>query len=90
VEVFFPNLNGPPAGFSLEDVQTNLIMPEPTHFLSKNLPIVSIIRPTATENAAMNAVAGLAADGLFIGQSREFFEFVQDLAAEADAARRER
>ena len=90
VEVFFPNLNAPPAGFNLDDVQTNLIMPEPTHFLNKNLPIVSIIRPTATENAAMAAINGFASDGLFIGQSKEFFEFVQDLAAEADAARRER
>jgi len=27
------------------------------------------------------------ADGLFIGQTKEFFEFLQDLAAEADAAR---
>ena len=90
VEVFFPNLNAPPAGFNLVDVQTNLIMPEPTHFLSKNFPIVSIIRPTETRLAATDAVAGLAADGLFIGQSKEFFEFMQDLAAEADAARRER
>jgi hypothetical protein len=90
VSVFFPNLNQPPAGFKLEDVQTNLIMPEPTHFLNKNFPIVSIIRPTETHMAATNAVAGLAADGLFIGQSKEFFEFMQDLAAEADAARHER
>ena len=90
VVVSFPNLNQPPAGFNLVDTQTNLIMPEPTHFLSKNFPIVSIIRPTATEHAAMNAVAGLAADGLFIGQSKEFFEFMQDLASETDAARRER
>jgi hypothetical protein len=90
VTVSFPNLNQPPAGFNLVDTQTNLIMPEPTHFLSKNFPIVSIIRPTETRLAAANAVAGLAADGLFIGQSKEFFEFMQDLAAEADAARRER
>jgi hypothetical protein len=90
VVVTFPNLNQPPAGFKLDDVQTNLIMPEPTHFLNKNFPIVSIIRPTETKNAAMGAVAGLAADGLFIGQSKEFMEFLQDLASEADAARRER
>lgn len=90
VSVTFPNLNQPPAGFKLEDVQTNLIMPEPTHFLNKSFPIVSIIRPTETHMAATNAVAGLAADGLFIGQTKEFFEFMQDLAAEADAAPRER
>lgn len=90
IEVTFPNLNQPPAGFKLEEVQTNLIMPEPTHFLSKSLPIVSIIRPTETKGAAMGALASFAGDGLFIGQSKEFMEFLQDLAAEADAARRER
>jgi hypothetical protein len=30
-----------------------------------------------------------AAMGLFIGQSPQFFEFMRELAAEADAARRE-
>jgi hypothetical protein len=65
-------------------------MPEPTHLLTKNLPIVSIIRPTETKGAAMGAVTSLATDGLFIGQSKEFMEFLQDLASEADAARRER
>jgi hypothetical protein len=90
VVVTFPNLNQPPAGFKLEDVQTNLIMPEPTHLLTKNLPIVSIIRPTETKGAAMGAVRSFATDGLFIGQSNEFMEFLQDLASEADAARRER
>ena len=87
VMVSFPNLNQPPAGFNLEDVQTNLIMPEPTVFLNKKFPTVSIIRPTATKGAAMGAVKSLVADGLFIGQTKEFFEFLQDLAAEADAAR---
>ncbi|HET7440532.1 MAG TPA: twin-arginine translocation signal domain-containing protein [Terriglobales bacterium] len=90
IEVSFPNLNQPPAGFDLVETQTNLIMPEPTHLLSKSLPIVSIIRPTETKNAAMGAVNSFATDGLFIGQSKEFMEFLQDLAAEADAARRER
>jgi len=75
------------AGFNLEDVQTNLIMLEPTVFLNKKFPTVSIIRPTATKGAAMGAVKNLMADGLFIGQTKEFFEFLQDLAAEADAAR---
>jgi hypothetical protein len=36
----------------------------------------------------MNAAAALAADGLFIGQSKQFFETLRDLAADADAARR--
>jgi hypothetical protein len=86
VKVTFPNLNVSP--FGGEDFQTNLIMPEPTAFLSKKLPAVSIIRPTATKGAAMAALASLTADGLFIGQSREFFAYLRDLAEEADDARR--
>jgi hypothetical protein len=70
-------------------LQKNLIMPEPTIFLNKKFPIVSIIRPTETKGAAMGAVKGLTADGLFIGQSPEFFELLRDLAEDADEARRE-
>jgi len=70
-------------------LQSNLIMPEPTPFLSKNFPICSIIRPTNTRGAAMGAVKALTADGLFIGQQSGFFEFLRELAEEADAARRE-
>src|SRR5215467_7750626 len=84
--ISFPDLNSPP--FGGEDFQTNLIMPEPTVFLNKSLPACSIIRPTATQGAAMDAAAGLTADGLFIGQSAAFFEFLHELAAAADAARR--
>jgi hypothetical protein len=87
VKVTFPDLNSPP--FGGEDFQTNLIMPEPTVFLNKHLPACSIIRPTETKGAAMAALASLTADGLFIGQSKAFFEFVRDLAESADAARRE-
>ena len=81
----FPDLNAPP--FGGEAFQTNLIMPEPTIFLDRKFPIVSIIRPTETEGAAMGAVNSLAADGLFIGQSPEFFAVVTGLAKAADAAR---
>jgi hypothetical protein len=87
VKVTFPNLNSPP--FGGEDFQTNLIMPEPTAFLSKQFPACSIIRPTATEGAAMEALKGLTADGLFIGQSPTFFQFLRELAEGADAARRD-
>jgi hypothetical protein len=87
VKVTFPDLNSPPLGG--EDFQTNLIMPEPTVFLSKQLPACSIIRPTATNGAAMGALQSLTADGLFIGQSKAFFTFLRDLAENADAARRE-
>ena len=77
------------ARFSTEDFKTNLIMPEPTVFLSKHFPPCSIIRPTETRNAAMGAAKALTADGLFIGQSPAFFVLLQDLASDADAARRE-
>jgi hypothetical protein len=87
VKVTFPDLNSPP--FGGEDFQTNLIMPEPTVFLSKNLPACSIIRPTNTKGAAMGALQGLTADGLFLGQSKEFFSFMLELAEAADKAERE-
>jgi hypothetical protein len=62
-------------------------MPEPTIFLDRKFPIVSIIRPTQTDGAAMGALKALTADGLFIGQSPEFFTILTDLANAADAAR---
>ncbi len=80
----FPDLNSPP--FGGEDFQTNLIMPEPTIFLSRKFPPVSIVRPTSTAGAAMGAVKALTDDGLFIGQSKEFFATLQLLAQQADAA----
>jgi hypothetical protein len=79
----FPDLNG-----HSELLQTNLIMPEPTVFLDRKFPICSIIRPTQTEGAAMGAANALAASGLFIGQSAEFFGALKGLAQAADAARR--
>ena len=72
-----------------ESLQSNLIMPEPTVFLSKKFPACSIIRPTASHKIASGAVKALTADGLFRGQSPDFFEFLNDLAAEADEAQRE-
>jgi hypothetical protein len=76
-------------GSTDELLQANLIMPEPCPFLSRKLPICSIIRPTETKGAAMGAVKALTADGLFIGQSEDFFELLADLATDADKARRE-
>jgi hypothetical protein len=70
-------------------LQANLIMPEPCPFLSRKFPICSIIRPTKTKGAAMGAAAALTADGVFIGQSQEFFDLIRDLARDADAAKRE-
>jgi Ferritin-like domain len=77
----FPNLNA-----DGELLQTNLIMPEPTIFLDRKFPIVSIIRPTETNGAAMAALNALTADGLFIGQPPAFSAFLTQLAQAADAA----
>jgi len=84
----FPDLNAPP--FGGEDFQTNLIMPEPTVFLSRKFPPVSIIRPTeiAGSGGAVATIKSFTADGLFIGQSKEFFALLNELAKQADAVRR--
>ena len=72
-----------------ESLQANLIMPEPTPFLDRKFPIVSIIRPTETKGAAMAAVKALTDDGLFIGQKNpKFFDLLHDLAEDADEAQR--
>jgi Ferritin-like domain len=82
----FPDLNSPP--FGGEDFQTNLIMPEPTIFLSRMFPVCSIIRPTETEGAATGAAHFLTNSGLFLGQSKAFFDLLFSLAAAADSAQR--
>ena len=90
VKVTFPDLNaGPfPSGFTSEDFQTSLIMPEPCPFISRKLPPCSVIRPTETKGVAVGALKFLTDMGLFIGQSAGFFALMRDLAEEADAARR--
>jgi hypothetical protein len=70
-----------------EDFETELVMPEPTIFLSREFPICSIIRGTETKGAATAAVKALTANGLFIGQSPAFFGVLQGLSEAADAAR---
>jgi hypothetical protein len=81
----FPDLNEPPP--PNEEFKTNLIMPEPTVFLRKSLPIVSIVRPTNTHGVATSVAEFLTAMGLFKGQSTGFFEALESLAREADAAK---
>jgi hypothetical protein len=83
------NLEFPELKTAGEELKANLIMPEATEFLRKGLPACSIIRPTQTQGAAMGAVKALSEDGLFRGQSEDFFDFIEELAAEADAASRE-
>jgi Ferritin-like domain len=94
--VTFPNLNDPThTAAQADDLQTNLIMPEPTIFLNKKFGPVSIIRPTETENAAKAALQSLIDDGLFIGHTSKsgksdgFVEKLRELAADADEARRQ-
>jgi hypothetical protein len=53
------------------------------------LPQVAIIRLLTDKFAgAVAATAGFIADGLFIGQSRQFLATLEQLAYEADAAHR--
>jgi hypothetical protein len=81
----FPNLNNSGG----EATQTNLILPEPCEFIP-GLPACSVVRPTIDALAgARAAVKAFTDDGLFDGQSPGFFAFIQRLAREADAARRE-
>jgi hypothetical protein len=81
----FPDLNA----HGGEATQTNLILPEPCEFLNKDLPACSVVRPTLDVNAgAVAAFKGLTADGLFKGQSAEFFRTIMRLARAADAAQR--
>jgi Ferritin-like domain len=82
VSVTFPDLSD-----GGELLQNNLIMPEPCPFLSRDLPVCSIIRPTETKGIAMGVVKFLTDMGLFIGQSPAFFALLNQLAQAADAAR---
>jgi hypothetical protein len=87
-----PNPNEPvsPSNTNNPLIQPSLIFPVPCEFISPNLPHVSVIRPTDDRFAgAQAAVAALTSDNLFLGQSKDFFKFVTQLAEEADAAFRE-
>ncbi len=79
----FPDLNAPPLGG--EEFKTNLIMPKPTVFLRRSLPVASIVRPTNTQGAALATFNAIAAEELFRGQPKEFFSTLRELATAADA-----
>ncbi len=80
--------NDPPLSPKL--VQPSLIFPVPCEFISADLPLCAVIRPSDDRFAgAQAAVAALTADGLFTGQSPQFFQTLKQLAEEADAAHRE-
>jgi hypothetical protein len=84
----FTGLTFPDLSSTVELLQKNKIMPEPTPFLRRHLPHCSIVRPTETRGAATAALNGLINSGLFLGQPPMFFHYVRTLAAQADAARR--
>jgi len=82
----FPDLNV--KGGELN--QTNLILPEPTQFISTHLPACSVVRPTLDQNAgAVATINSFTADQLFKGQPPRFFRTVMELARAADAAERQ-
>jgi hypothetical protein len=82
----FPDLNAQGS----EATQTNLILPEPTQFISASLPACSVVRPALDENAgAVATIESFTADKLFEGQVPKFFRTVMQLARDADAAHRQ-
>ena len=98
----FPDFNDPAnqhnANLSATDqaagsqmFQTSLILPEPTQFLRKDLPPVSVIRPTSAQfGGAVATVQSFIADNLFFGQKdQRFFRTLLGLAQAADEAHRE-
>ena len=77
-----------------DTLKSNLIMPEPCHFLDQKFGPVAIIRPTSIKNGgAVAAVVGFAQDGLFLdpatGKNTGLVQRLMQLAEEADEARRE-
>jgi hypothetical protein len=83
----FPNFFASPLGAL---VQPSLIFPVPCEFISPGLPHCSVIRPLTDKfGGAVATIASFTADGLFFGQPKEFFNVVNQIAAEADAAVRQ-
>jgi hypothetical protein len=67
-------------------IQPSLIFPVPTEF-RPNLPRVSIIRPLTDKfGGAVATIKSFTADGLFIGQSKQFLTELQAMAVAADSA----
>ncbi len=86
----FPDFFNDPPLKPANLVQPSLIFPVPCEFISADLPHCAVIRPSDDRFAgAQAAVASLTADGLFTGQSPQFFQTLKQLAEEADAAHRE-
>ena len=69
-------------------IQPSLIFPVPAEF-KPNLPPVSIIRPLTDKfGGAVATIKSFTADGLFIGQTKQFLNILQAMAEEADSAKR--
>jgi hypothetical protein len=90
---FLPlNPNAPPSAANPNNplIQPSLIFPVPCEFINAKLPHCAVIRPLDDKfGGAVATIASFTADGLFVGQTKEFFKVVNQLAEEADAARRE-
>jgi Ferritin-like domain len=68
----------------------SMAFPTPCTFLNANLPRCAIVRPTNPALSGPKAVVQfLTQDGLFVGQSPGFFTALNQLAAAAEAARRD-
>jgi hypothetical protein len=79
-----------PESLNGDTLQANLIMPEPTHFIDPGLGPVAIVRPTSIKfGGAVASFQSFVDDGLFIGQPKQFFDQLFDLANEADQATRQ-
>jgi hypothetical protein len=100
--VTFTDLHGAqgetnPESLNGDTLQANLIMPQPTHFLTNvnpKFPPVAIIRPTTTRNSgAVASVQGFVTDGLFLDprtkKNTSLVPVLMRLAGQADEARRE-
>lgn len=80
----FPELNANPA------TATSLVMPRPCKFISADLPLCSVIRPTSSALAGATATVQFFSEtGLFEGQSDTFLHAISSLAAAADRAARQ-
>jgi len=86
-----PDLPSPPDGTdNAGPNDTNQIFATPCEFIAPHLPLCSVIRPISTaQGGAKATVAFFKSDGLFIGQKQALLDFLNELAEEADAARRE-
>jgi len=81
----FPDLN-----LTHPENPTSLVMPAPCKFISEDLPLCSIIRPTSIPLTGATAAARFLTDtGLFHGQSDAYFTALFTLAAAADRGVRE-